>query len=181
MKSVGIIIGSTRPKRISPEIANWIKQQLSSNKFETEIIDLAEVNLPFLDEDEVPAKKDYKKQHSIEWSNKIKSLDAIILLFPQYNWSFPAALKNSIDYLASEWKNKIVSLVSYGSHGGLQAQMSFNMIQIGLKMQPTSVNPLITINENMFDENNNFKEINNNLKSQSYKIELLNEELHHLL
>ncbi|WP_414827368.1 NADPH-dependent FMN reductase [Apilactobacillus kunkeei] len=181
MKKVGIIIGSSRPSRISPEIADWLNQQLSSDQFETEIIDLAKVNLPFLDEEEVPAKQEYKQEHSIDWSKKIKSLDAVVLLFPQYNWSFPAVLKNAVDYLASEWKNKIVALASYGSHGGLQAQMSFNMIAVGLKMQPTSVNPLLTINDEMFDEDNHFKDINNAFSSQAYKVELLKEELNHLL
>ncbi|CAI2652762.1 FMN-dependent NADH-azoreductase [Apilactobacillus kunkeei] len=181
MKKVGIIIGSSRPSRISPEIADWLKQRLSSDKFETEMIDLAKVNLPFLDEEEVPSKQEYKQKHSIEWSNKIKSLDAIVLLFPQYNWSFPAVLKNAVDYLAAEWKNKIVALVTYGSHGGLQAQMSFNMLAVGLKMQPTIVNPLLTINGEMFDENNHFKDINADFSSQAYKVELLKEELNHLL
>lgn len=41
---------------------------------------------------------------------------------PGYNHSFPAALKNALDYLFVEWADKPAGLVSYGEvSAGLRA------------------------------------------------------------
>lgn len=48
----------------------------------------------------------------------VGSLDAVIVVTPQYNGGHPAPLKNAIDTLYAEWKDKPIRLVSYGFHGG---------------------------------------------------------------
>ncbi|XIF20249.1 MAG: NADPH-dependent oxidoreductase [Acetilactobacillus jinshanensis] len=82
------------------------------------IIDLKKISLPFLDEEEMPMTGIYHHQHTKRWSKIIKSYDGIIFLFPQYNWGYPAVLKNAIDYLGEEWRDKPVSCITYGFHGG---------------------------------------------------------------
>lgn len=57
-----------------------------------------------------------------------------MLVFPQYNWGYPAVLKNAIDYLGKEWQGKPVSLVTFGGHGGSQAQIAMKLVVTGLKM-----------------------------------------------
>jgi multimeric flavodoxin WrbA len=47
-------------------------------------------------------------------------LDAFILISPQRNWSIPAELKNAIDYLFHEWKDRPAMIVTYGGRGGHQ-------------------------------------------------------------
>ena len=39
----------------------------------------------------------------------------------QYNWGYPAALKNALDYLYHEWKGKPAVIISYGTRGGGRA------------------------------------------------------------
>lgn len=75
-----------------------------------DIIDLAEINLPFLDEPEIPAMGNYQKTHTKQWSNLISQYDGFVLLFPQYNWGYPAVIKNALDYLYEEWQHKPVVL-----------------------------------------------------------------------
>jgi NAD(P)H-dependent FMN reductase len=40
---------------------------------------------------------------------------------PEYNHSFPAALKNAIDFLFREWNDKAAGFVGYGGLGAARA------------------------------------------------------------
>ena len=105
MKKVGIIIGSTRPGRRSKQVADWLQKQLTENdKVEFDEIDLRTVKLPFLDESGLPALGQYKHSHTREWSKLISNYDGFIFVFPQYNWGYPAVLKNALDYLSADCK-----------------------------------------------------------------------------
>ena len=83
---IGIITGSNRPTRIAKSVADWVKQGMQNENLELEIIDLAEIDLPFLDEPEVPAHHHYTKEYTKKWSQLISSFDGFVLVFPQYNW-----------------------------------------------------------------------------------------------
>ena len=48
-------------------------------------------------------------------------MSALMFVTPQYNWGYPASLKNAIDYLFREWNDKPAIVVSYGSRGGDKA------------------------------------------------------------
>lgn len=93
MPRIGIIIGSNRPTRI----AEYVKVNMKHEGLELELIDLAEINLPFLDEPEVPAHHHYTKEYTEKWSQLISGFDGFVLVFPQYNWVYPAVLKNAMD------------------------------------------------------------------------------------
>jgi NAD(P)H-dependent FMN reductase len=45
-------------------------------------------------------------------------------VFPQYNWGYPAVLKNALDYLYREWRDKPASFITYGTRGGIKAANS---------------------------------------------------------
>src|ERR1043166_2509375 len=108
MLKIGIIVGSTRPGRKAAVVAEWVYQILKSREdAEFEIVDIAEYNLPLLDEPVPPSLHQYSKEHTKTWSRKIDSLDAFIFVTPEYNHGTSAALKNAIDYLYHEWNNKI--------------------------------------------------------------------------
>ncbi|QBP18578.1 NADPH-dependent FMN reductase [Acetilactobacillus jinshanensis] len=171
-KHVAIILGSTRPTRISPEIAKWAQNILNQGSIQYDIIDLKKVNLPFLDEEEMPMTGKYHKQHTLQWSKTIKSYDGIIFLFPQYNWGYPAVLKNAIDYLGKEWQNKPVSCITYGFHGGAQSYASMLLVMSCLKMKRMAVNPSISISQRMFN-GSSFIDIDKDLKPYVNDIKLL--------
>jgi NAD(P)H-dependent FMN reductase len=138
MLKLKIILASTRTGRKGPAVASWIYNKVSGNKeFETELIDLAELNLPFLDEPEHPRLKKYQHQHTRDWSAKIDSADAFIIVTCEYNFGFPAPLKNALDFLYHEWNNKPVAFVSYGGlAAGTRSVQMLKQVVTALKMMP---------------------------------------------
>lgn len=123
MLKIAIIIGSTRPNRVGESVAKWVFDQANKrDDAEFELIDLRDYNLPLLDEPVSPAMSNqYKNEHTKEWSKKISSFDAYIFVTPEYNHGTSGALKNALDFLYSEWNNKVAGFVSYGSAGGTRA------------------------------------------------------------
>lgn len=120
---LGVIVGSTRPGRVGRAAADWfVEQARADGRFEVELLDLAEVDLPLLDEPNHPRLGKYTKQHTLDWSKKVSGCDAFVIVTSEYNFSYPAALKNALDYLFAEWGDKPVALFSYGGvSAGLRA------------------------------------------------------------
>ena len=146
MKKVAILIGSVRPNRRSKQVADWLRVQLMKSKqVHFDVVDLKKVNLPMMDEPHIPFTGLYTHAKTRKWSKLVQSYDGFIFLFPQYNLGYPAALKNAIDYLAKEWQGKPVSLVTFGGHGGSQAQAAMRLVVTGLKMKQLAVNPQISL------------------------------------
>ena len=99
-----VIIGSTRPGRVGPVIAAWFADRARGyGGFEVELVDLAEVNLPLLDEPNHPRLAQYQHEHTKRWSEIVTRGDAYAFVVPEYNHSMNAAVKNAIDFLHHEW------------------------------------------------------------------------------
>lgn len=146
VKKVGIIVGSVRPNRRSMQVADWLKVQLKkSTRVQFGIIDLKEIDLPMMNEPKIPYLGLYIHEKTRKWSELVQSYDGFVFVFPQYNWGYPAVLKNAIDYLGKEWRDKPVSLVTFGGHGGPQAQIAMKLVITGLKMTPLPVNLQINL------------------------------------
>src|SRR5829696_2856377 len=104
MINVKVIIASTRPGRKGPAVAAWIIERARAHtEMNVEVFDLAEINLPFLDEPEHPRLQKYQHEHTKNWSAKIDSGDAYIIVTPEYNFGYPATIKNALDFLYNEW------------------------------------------------------------------------------
>src|SRR3546814_6593640 len=102
-KTVLLIMGSTRAGRICPTITEWVAGiGRVCTDFAYEIVDLADWLLPMNDEPAIPALASYTQPHTRAWSDKIKRADAVVFVTPQYDWGYPAVLKNAIDHLRSE-------------------------------------------------------------------------------
>ena len=135
-RRVAVIIGSTRPTRITPGIAEWVRDVAQRDSALTyELVDLAEVDLPFLDEPRMAALGDYAHDHTRAWSAIADSFDAYIFVFPQYNWGYPAVLKNALDFLYAEWRDKPATFLTFGTRGGSRAAEQFHVILLGLGMR----------------------------------------------
>lgn len=138
MSTLKIILSSTRPGSIAPAIGNWVTEQARAlNDFDqVEILDLAQINLPFLDEPFHPKLGRYTKPHTLAWANDVDTADALVIVTPEYNGGYPAPLKNAIDFLHAEWSNKALGMVSYSgglSGGARAAEMLFPVAsQLGL-------------------------------------------------
>ena len=119
MTNLMIIVGSVRPGRVGLPVAEWVRETASRHQhFEVDFVDLKELALPFMDEPQHPAKRQYTHDHTKAWSERVDAADAFILVSPEYNHSYGPALKNALDYLAQEWKHKPVGVVSYGGVSG---------------------------------------------------------------
>ena len=112
-----IVIGSVRPGRIGLPIAQWV-ESVAKADFEVDLVDLAELNLPFMDEPNHPSIRQYTKQHTLDWSARVDAADAVIFVTPEYNHSYAPALKNALDFLGQEWWRKPLGFVSYGGVSG---------------------------------------------------------------
>lgn len=114
-----IVVSSVRPGRIGLPIAQWVSGVAEEREgLHVDFVDLAELALPMMDEPNHPSKRQYTKQHTIDWSARVDAADAIIFVTPEYNHSFAPALKNAIDFLGQEWWRKPVGFVSYGGVSG---------------------------------------------------------------
>jgi NAD(P)H-dependent FMN reductase len=133
-----IIIASTRPGRVGPTIGRWITDLAVEHAgFSVEVLDLAEIALPLLDEPHHPRLQKYTQDHTKAWSAAVASADAFVIVMPEYNYGFTAPLKNALDYLAAEWQHKPVGLVSYGGvSGGLRAAQMLKQVLTTLSMVP---------------------------------------------
>ena len=110
-----IVIASTRPGRVGLPVGNWFHARARAHGgFEIELVDLLELDLPFMDEPNHPRLRQYTKDHTKAWSAKVDAADAFVFVTPEYNFGMPASLKNAIDYLNAEWAYKPVGFVSYG-------------------------------------------------------------------
>ncbi len=137
MAKLEIIIASTRPGRVGLPIGRWIEAEAVAHGgfAEVELVDLAEVNLPFMDEPHHPRLARYTHQHTRDWSAKVAEADAFVFVTPEYNYGFNAPLKNAIDYLHREWAYKPVGLVSYGGvAAGTRAAQMLKQVLSALRM-----------------------------------------------
>jgi NAD(P)H-dependent FMN reductase len=138
MINLKIIIASTRPGRKGPIVASWVYETAKKHSgVSVELLDLAEINLPFLDEPHHPRFKKYEKQHTKDWSAKIDSADAFIVVTSEYNHGYPAPIKNALDFLFHEWAYKPLAFVSYGGiSGGTRAVQLLKPVIAGFNMMP---------------------------------------------
>jgi NAD(P)H-dependent FMN reductase len=117
-----------------------------------ELIDLAAIDLPFLDEPRKAALGEYQHEHTRAWSRLVSSYDGFIFVFPQYNWGYPAPLKNALDFLYREWAGKPVSYVTYGTRGGNKGAEQIRGVLQGLKMREFGTHLEVFITDDDVDE-----------------------------
>jgi len=155
--SIAIITASTRKPRVGPHITTYVRTlldgfiatlpQSTDSRFTLTSIDLADWPLPFYDEPLMPARitktADYAHEHTRKWSTEISKHSAFIFVTPQYNWGYPAVLKNAIDFLFNEWKGKPALVVSYGGHGGGKSGAQLQQVLAGCRMQVCTTQPTL--------------------------------------
>ncbi|WP_327671719.1 MULTISPECIES: NAD(P)H-dependent oxidoreductase [unclassified Streptomyces] len=131
---VAVLIGSTREGRFAPVVTRWLAGQLGQRAdLRADVVDLAETPLPtvlpaFGGEPEPGAKEALALV-----SPRLAAADAFVFVTPEYNHSFPASLKNAIDWHNQEWHGKPVAFVSYGGlSGGLRAVEQLRVVMAEL-------------------------------------------------
>ena len=133
-----VIVASTRPGRRGLAVATWIRELAEQHSgFDVELVDLGQLGLPVFDEPNHPRLQQYVHQHTKDWSATIARGDAFVFVTPEYNHSYPGALKNALDYLSHEWADKAAGIVSYGGvSAGLRAATALKPVLAALRMIP---------------------------------------------
>ena len=138
--NIGIILGSTREGRVSPQVGTWVKE-LADKRGDANytIIDIAEYKLPLLGEPGGDA------SGAAGWSKAISAQDGFVFIVQEYNHSITGALKNALDYLRDDWNNKAAGIVSYGSVGGARATEHLRGILGELLVADVRVHPALSL------------------------------------
>ncbi len=150
MTRIGIIIGSTRPGRNGPQVAQWARDLAAGHVGDAatfDIVDLADHALPLLDEPVPAAASPGRQPHTRRWAERIGSYDGYIVVTPEYNTAPPAALTNAIDYLYQEWNGKPVAYVGYGIHGAVMAVQKLRAQAGVLRMADIGPQVALTLHE----------------------------------
>ena len=138
MLKLQIIVASTREGRSGPRVAQWFLDRAREHgKFDVELVDLADLDLPLLDEPRHPRFAQYEHSHTKQWSEIVSSADAYVFVTPEYDHAPPASLVNALQFLSREWAYKPGAFVSYGgvSAGTRGVQMAKEILS-ALKVVP---------------------------------------------
>lgn len=155
MTRIQLIIGSVRPSRVGPRIAEWVAdigRSIEGLEFET--VDLKHWHLPLDDEPHQPKRREpggYLQPHTRAWSAQVSRGRGFVFVTPQYNWGYPASLKNALDHLYYEWSDKPAVIVSYGHRGGSKAASQLREVLHGLQMRPVERMPALVLKPDMLD------------------------------
>jgi NAD(P)H-dependent FMN reductase len=137
--NIGIILGSTRQGRLSPQVGEWVKSVADKRgDANYEIVDIAEFKLPFLGEVDAT-------EQATAWNVKLASLDGFVFIVQEYNHSITASLKNALDFARDVWNNKAAGIVSYGSVGGARAAEHLRGILGELSVADVRVHPALSL------------------------------------
>jgi len=154
---VAIIIGSIREGRQSQKAAYFLQKKLAARLIDTDIIDLAEYPLPFMEEritlDPNPP------VNALLISEKLKNADAIILVTPEYQGSFTGVLKNALDYFLPEFLKKVVGVATTagGRMGGINASVQLQHVILSMGAYALPQKLIVSEIQNAFDEEYNPK------------------------
>ena len=149
--NIGIILGSTRQGRVSPQVGEWVKG-IADKRGDAnyEIVDIADFNLPFL------FTTDGSEPGIAAWGEKINSLDGFVFIVQEYNHSITGALKNALDSAQAQWNNKAAGIVSYGSTGGARAAEHLRGILGELAVADVRTHPTLSLFTD-FENGSDFK------------------------
>src|SRR5690348_12761794 len=138
MHKLQIIVASTRDGRSGHHVGEWFVQQARAHgKFEIEVVDLADVNLPLFDEPRHPRFAQYEHSHTKAWSEIVSRADAYVFVTPEYDHAPPASLMNALQFLSREWAYKVAGFVSYGGvSAGTRGVQITKQVLASLKVMP---------------------------------------------
>ncbi|HLO89575.1 MAG TPA: NAD(P)H-dependent oxidoreductase [Lentimicrobium sp.] len=154
MYHIGIISSSVRIGRNSHRAALFFKHYIESNNLATaEIIDLNDYKFPIFEER--LSRMENPLPSALEYAERVKKADGIIIVTPEYNGGYPPAIKNAIDLLYNEWYKKpvAISTCSDGVFGGTQVitSLQFSLWKIRAWTVPAMFpNPKV---QELYDEN----------------------------
>ncbi|QDP39539.1 NADPH-dependent FMN reductase [Radiobacillus deserti] len=166
--NIGIILGSTREGRLSPQVGEWVKGIADKrDDANYEIVDILDYNLPLL------GTTDGSEPGIAAWNEKLASFDGFVFIVQEYNHSITGVLKNAIDHAREPWNNKAAGIVSYGSTGGARAAEHLRGILGELMIADVRVHPTLSLFTD-FENFSTFKPAELHLKNVNDMLDQLN-------
>ena len=155
-----IISGSVRTGRKSHDVAVELQKRfIAHGAKNTNVLDLAEYNLPVLEEKYLAGSSDMPEGLA-DIQQMLDTADAMVFLSPEYHGSYSGALKNAVDYFWKEFQRKPIGVVAAGSgkFGGINASTAMQELILALGAFPMPYKLLIPTVQNAFDENGNISD-----------------------
>ena len=118
--SIPVILGTTRKGRMSAHAARFMLERIGNRAgVSTELIDLTDIAMPIDN-----AGEEIKDP---AFANRMAMADALVIITPEYNHSFPGLLKHVLDSCLKEYIHKAAGIVgvSAGPFGGVRAIQDF--------------------------------------------------------
>eukprot|EP00271_Cylindrocystis_brebissonii_P013355 TRINITY_DN33107_c0_g1_i1.p1 TRINITY_DN33107_c0_g1~~TRINITY_DN33107_c0_g1_i1.p1 ORF type:complete len:214 (-),score=23.90 TRINITY_DN33107_c0_g1_i1:447-1088(-) len=142
---VCLLAGSGRINSNGAGLCAWVRASLA-RKLPTncEIITVTPQNPPHprtpVTDPAMPATvskaSDYGTAEAREWATFITTCQALVIVTPEYNYGYPSSVKNALDVIYGEWKDKPAALVTYGGGGGRSCGEQLRKVMINaLKMK----------------------------------------------
>jgi NAD(P)H-dependent FMN reductase len=117
---IALINGSVREGRFGTWVGAWVQKNLAEVGTDLDVVSLCDLSFP----NDMTAHQDVDT-----FGRTIELADAIVVVTPEYNHSFPGPLKTAIDALRTQWQAKPVAFVSYGGMaGGLRAVEALRLV-----------------------------------------------------
>jgi 2-polyprenyl-6-methoxyphenol hydroxylase-like FAD-dependent oxidoreductase len=139
LPTIAVVLASTRPGRVGAAVARWVLDEAATRTdARFELVDLAEADLPPIDEPLPPALGRYTHPHTTAWADTVARYDGYVFVTPEYNHGVPGALKNALDRVYAEWNNKAAAFVSYGHDGGVRAVEQLRVVMASLQIADVS-------------------------------------------
>lgn len=137
MAKIGIVIASVREGRFADKVTAWFEPIANAYQgLEFELLDLKDYPLPFFAEKAPPAYAPVENEVAKRWQAKLDEMDGFVIITAEYNRGPTAAIKNAFDYAYTQWNNKPIAFVGYGSAGGARAVEQLRLNAIELQMAP---------------------------------------------
>ena len=135
---IPVLVGSVRRGRLSIRVARFAADRLEKAGAEAPLLDLAEIDLPIMEER--LHKRDDPPPGLVGFSRAIQSADAVVVVSPEYNGSWPGVLKNALDYIYGEWFRKPVGIVtvSAGGYGGVELHNHLQLFFLRVRALPVA-------------------------------------------
>lgn len=152
---IEIISGSSRDKSITNRVALHLHKKLKeSTEHEVNILDVREHFLPELQQ--VYNSIEAAPEEYRDLSKRMFEADAYILVSPEYNGSFSAAMKNLLDHFPKQHHKVFgIATASPGALGGIRAAMQLQQLifaLFGIGSPFMLVTPMV---DKKFDEEGN--------------------------
>lgn len=141
---LAVIIGSVRGGRFGSIVTDWfVGQAQKYGDLTVDVIDPRDHPLPL----QMPAFGEEGDPQTNATRDRLAArlaeADAFVVVTPEYNHTFPAALKNLIDWFLDEWQAKPVGLVSYGGMGG-GLRAAEHLRQVFAEVHATTVRDMVS-------------------------------------